>query len=170
MRTPVATALLLLFGFGASAGVAQDRSSRPTYEGSVVLRVADAEYRILILCDDPTRPELGFTTEPNRITRENTGRSNMVNLRLRPWRDTGDVLVSLDDTVAWMAQPASDGGVLAFRIDMSPVSITRDGVPALLTYEMWKNGERAEGGRRAEVEAQCGVRDPEAPAFRRIPG
>lgn len=149
---------------------AQEPEPLPTYEGSAVVRLADAEYTIAILCEDPARPELGFRTEPNRITRERTGRPNMVSLRLEPWGDTGDVRVSLDDSVAWMVRPVSSGGLLAFETRMSPVSITREGVPARLTYQMWKRGERPDEGPGVAVAARCGERDPGAPAFRRIPG
>jgi hypothetical protein len=150
--------------------VAQEPQPLTRYEGSAVVRVADSEYTIVILCEDAARPELGFTTEPNRITRQRTGRPNRVSLRLEPWRDTGDVLVSLDDSVAWLARPVSSGGRLSFEARMSSVSITREGVPARLTYEMWKRGERSGEGPEVAVEARCGERDPEAPAFRRIPG
>jgi hypothetical protein len=115
------------------------------------------------------RPESGFSTEANRITREETGRSNMVNLRFRQWQDSGDVAVSLEGFVAWIPKPSSPGtGTLAVTIDMSPVSIVRDNGPVLLTYEMWQSGDRPTGREGVHFEATCNKRDPEAPSHRRI--
>jgi hypothetical protein len=159
-------ALLLV----SSAVAAQQRP--PLSDGSAVVRVADGEYKITIICDDASRPELGFTTEANRITRAATGRSNMVNLRLRPWKDTNDVQVTLEGGTAWtawMPQPSSAGGVLTMDVVLRPVSFVRDHMPHLLTYEMWQSGDIPEGARQVEFEANCSVRDPEAPSYRKLP-
>ena len=152
-----------------SALIADEKPRPKLTDGSAVIRVDDAEYKILIRCDDASRPELGFSTEPNRITRAAMGgRYNMVNLRLRNWKDTGDVIISLNGYVAWIPQPASDGGTLSLRLDLSPVTVVRDGTPVLLTYDMWTSGDRPPGREGVEFEAQCGQRDPEAPSYRRI--
>lgn len=101
IRLAAHAALLLV----ALAAYAQPRS-----EGSAVVRVDDMEYVIPIVCDDPSRPELGFSTEPSRVTREATGRSSGVNLRLRRWKEGPESLVTLDRYVAWIPTPASRGG------------------------------------------------------------
>lgn len=155
-----------------SAGVSQDRPRTTRSEGSAVVRVTDGEYKITILCDDALRPELGFTTEANRITRQATGRRNMVNLRVRPWKDTNDISVTLEGGTAWaawMAKPSSAGGVLSMEVVLRPVSFIRDNMPALVTYEMWQAGDIPEGERQVAFEANCGVRDPEAPSYRKLP-
>ncbi len=150
----------------------QNRAERPEpVPGSATVWVGDAEYKIRIECDVASQPELGFTTEPNRITRRDTGgQYNMVNLRLRPWKETGDVMVTLEGTVAWLPRPTSSGGVLAMQVDLSPASIMRDGTPVLLTYDMWNAGDRPPGRDGVRFEANCADRDPEAPAYRKIPG
>jgi hypothetical protein len=115
------------------------------------------------------RPELGFTTEANRVVRAATGgRYNMVKLRVRPWKDTEEAIVSFESYVAWIPRPTSAGGVLSLEVDMSPASTMRDGVPVMLTYDMWSAGERPEGRDGVKFEAQCGSRDPEAPAYRKV--
>jgi hypothetical protein len=159
-------AVLLLM---PSPGAAQDeRGARPEpHPGSAVVTVGDGEHTIAILCDDASRPELGFRTEPNRVTRARSGKSNMVGLSLRPWKETGHVVVSLDRYVAWLPQPASSAGVLTLEIDMSPISIVRDGTPALLTYDMWQAGERPPG-QKVRAEATCGLEGPAAPSYRRV--
>ncbi|MGI9627378.1 MAG: hypothetical protein ACR2QM_11130 [Longimicrobiales bacterium] len=156
-----------------SLGVSQDSSRARLSEGSAVVQVADDEYTITILCDDASRPELGFTTEANRITREATGRSNMVSLRLRPWKDTDDILVSLEGGTAWaawMGRPSSAGGVLSMDVVLRPTSLVRDYMPTLVTYEMWQDGDIPDGERQVSFEANCSVRDPEAPSYRKLPG
>ncbi len=132
------------------------------------MRVEDSEYTIRIECDDASRPELGFTTEPNRLTREATGRSNMVRLRLRLWQQTGDVMVTLDRYVAWMLQPTSVGGAPSGRTGRRNATTMRNNQPTPTTYEMWTSGDRPEGLDSVEFEARCGVRDLEAPSYRRL--
>lgn len=144
--------------------------ARDLSEGMAVIRVTDDEYMIPIECDDPARPELGFNTEPARITREKNGRASMVNLRVRPWKDTGDVMVSLDRYVAWIQPPPSAGGVMSAQLDMSPASMVRDNMPVALTYDMWKGGDRPPGLAGVQFEANCGFRDPEAPSYRKLSG
>lgn len=140
------------------------------FEGSAVVQVDDGQYTVAVECDDAMRPELGFSTEPNRITRERTGRTNQINIRLRSSGQEDEIIVSLDRYVAWLAQPTSAGGTLKMTLDMSPVSITKDGQPALLTRDMWMDGERPEGITDVSIEARCSDRDPEAPSYRKISG
>jgi hypothetical protein len=141
------------------------------FDGSAVIRVDDNEYTIRIECDARARPERGFGTEPNRITRADTGgRSNMVSLRLRQWRDTGEVLVTLDGFLAWIPRPTSEAGILALDLDMSPTSVVRDGVPTAVTYDMWHSGDRPPGKGGVEIVADCTRRDPAAPSHRKLPG
>ncbi len=164
----VCAALLL----APSALVAQAGSRRSLSEGSAVVRTDDSEYTITILCDDPMRPELGFTTEANRITRPATGRNNQVNLRVRPWKDTDDINVTLEGGTVWTAwtpQPSSAGGMLSMDIVLRPASFVTDATPGLLTYDMWKSGDFPEGERLVQFKATCSARDPEAPSFRKIP-
>jgi hypothetical protein len=155
----VAAAVLLLPVPGSAQG---------GHEGWAVVTVDRAEYTIVIECADAARPELGFRTQLNRVTRAATGRSNGVGLSLRPWEETDDVAIWLDKYVAWVPRPASAGGELVLEVDMSPMSVVTDGVPGLLTYDMWQRGERAEG-RRARIRARCGERNGEAPGYRVLP-
>lgn len=153
-------------------GIAQETSQRTESEGSAVVRTegGDSEYKIRIVCENASRPELGFFTEANRITREATGgRSNMVNLRLRPWKDTDEVQISSTLGVAWVTRPASTGGVLSLSVDVVPASFLEDNMPVAMTYDMWKAGKRPEGGGTLNFEANCSFRDPEAPSYRRLP-
>ncbi|MBT8461547.1 MAG: hypothetical protein KJO44_03420 [Gemmatimonadetes bacterium] len=153
-------------------GIAQDAPQRTLHEGSAVVRTegGDGEYTIRILCESASQPELGFFTEANRITRQATGgRSNMVNLRLRPWKDTDEVQISSTLGVVWIARPVSTGGVLSLTLDVVPASFLEDNAPVAMTYDRWTAGERPEGGGTLEFEANCGVRDPEAPSYRRLP-
>ncbi len=156
-----------------STGEAQDTDRRRTlHEGSAVVITDQAEYTIRILCDDRGRPELGFTTEANRVTRAATGgQSNMVNLRLRPWKDTEDVSISLDGGgIAWIPQPTSAGGVLSLDVVLRPGTFFRNGQPVLVTYDMWKAGDIPDGETRVHFEANCASRDPSAPSFRKRSG
>ncbi len=148
-----------------SGALAQERQP-----GSAVVRVGDTEYVIPIECYDTAGPEHGFSTEPSRITRERTGRSNPVRLNVRPWKDTSELVVSLDRYVAWIPSKPSSGGVLNLTIDMSPASSVVNGVPVALTYDRWKSGERASGLKGVVIIATCGTRDPEAPTLRKIEG
>lgn len=160
---------LSTFVVAPSAITAQDSPRPKLFDGSAVVRVNDGEYKILILCEDASSPELGFLTEPNRVTRANTGgRYNMVNLRLRDWKDTSDVVVTLNRNVAWLPKPTSVGGKLSLKFDMSPASVLRDNMPVALTYDMWNSGDRPPGYGGVEIEAQCGARDPEAPSYRKV--
>jgi len=65
-RTSIVFALFVV----VTCVFAQDRSA-----GTAVLHVGENEYTIPIECDDASRPELGFSTEPSRITKEATGRT-----------------------------------------------------------------------------------------------
>ena len=51
---------------------------------------------------------------------------------------------------------------------MHPVSFVRDSRPVAVTYEMWKAGEVPPESTTVEFEANCSVRDPEAPSWRRL--
>ena len=48
-------------------------------------------------------------------------------------------------------------------------SMVRDNMPVALTYDTWKGGDRPPGLEGVQFEANCGFRDPEAPAHRRLP-
>lgn len=162
---PLVAAALLPADLLARQG-SESRGDR--FPGSAVVTVEQNEYLIRIECRVQGRPEAGFNTEPNRITREQTGgRYNMVALGLRPWQDTGDVVVSLDRFVAWMPVPTSVGGLLSLELTMSPTTVTRDGAPALVTYDMWQSGDRPPGREGVRVQVDCNARDPEAPAIRK---
>jgi hypothetical protein len=156
------TAALLLI---ASGGLAQERS-----DGTAIVRVDGTEYTIPIECEDPSRPELGFSSEPSRVTRESTGRTSPVRLTVRPWQDTAELVITLDRYVAWIPSQPSAGGVLVMEFDMSPASSQRDGLPVLLTYDLWTGGERPPGLGGVWFEADCSFRDPAAPASRRLAG
>ena len=143
--------------------------SKERYAGTAIIRVNDSEYTIPIECDDPSRPEHGFSTEPARITREATGQTSGVRLTLRSWKETSDLVVSLDQYVAWVPSQSSNGGVLKMTLDMSPSSVLKEGMPVALTYDMWQAGERPAGIEDVSFEARCDSRDAAAPAFRKIP-
>jgi hypothetical protein len=155
------TGIALLFVL-AIASEAQDRVA-----GSAIIRTSEMEYVIPIECDDATRPELGFSTEPSRVTREAIGRTSGVNLRLRQWQDSDELLVTLDRYVAWIPMPDQQGAVLSLTLAMSPMSVTRDGIPVTLTHDMWTGGDRPEGI-DVEIKANCASRDPTAPSSRRL--
>ncbi|MEZ4700967.1 MAG: hypothetical protein R2834_11595 [Rhodothermales bacterium] len=163
VRHVMAFVLLMLWLAPIADAFAQTR-----FEGTAVVRVAEAEYTVPIECDDAARPELGFSTEPSRITRERTGRTSGVNLRVRSSGEPDESIVSLDRYVAWLPRPASQAGVLTMTIDLSPMTVMQDGQPVLLTRDMWMEGNRPEGLNGVELEARCNGRDPEAPAYRKI--
>ena len=139
------------------------------HEGSAVVQVGEQEHTIPIICDDPARPEKGLYTEPQRITRERTGRASGVRLTIRPWKDTSDLSVSLDRYVAWVPSSPSTGGVLQLVIAMSPNTSVKDGMPVALTYDEWIAGNRPAGLEGVVINANCARRDPAAPAFRKLP-
>jgi len=138
------------------------------HDGTAVVRVNGSEYTIPIECNDASGPEHGFNTEPSRLTRQATGRSSGVRLNARPWKDTSNLIVSLDRYVAWVPSKRSSGGVLRMMLDMSPASSVKDGIPVTLTYDMWMDGERPAGLENVSFEANCSHRDPAAPAFRKL--
>ena len=172
MRTVLLIAAVA--GLALPAGLSAQRGGgtpNARHPGSAVITVGENEYTIRIECRVPGQPEDGFTTEPNRITREETGgHYNMVALRLRPWQDTGDVVVSLEHWVQWMPTPSSSGGVLSLDIEMVPSGFQRNGMPELLTYDMWKAGDVPGERTRIRFHANCNTRDPEAPKHRKLPG
>lgn len=153
-------------------GRAQETSRPVLHDGSAVVREKDGDSEVLIriLCDEASLPEAGFTTEANRLTREETGRSNMASLRLRPWQDTNDVLITSDWGVAWIPRPVSASGVLDMEVEVRPPIVIRNATPVALTYDMWKAGDVADERNVIQFQANCSVRDPEAPAFRKLPG
>ena len=170
MRLSMRTILFALLLAPATAE-AQSTVRSPRSEGSAIVRVDEGEYTITILCDDASRADLGFTTEANRITRAATGRRNMVSLRVRPWKDTDDIQITLEGGTAWTAwipKPSSARELLSLDVVLRPVSYVRDNMPGLLTYEMWKSGDISEGERELEFEANCSVRDPDAPSYRKL--
>jgi hypothetical protein len=135
--------------------------------GSAIVRVADSEYTIPIECNDASRPELGFSTEPARITKQRTGRTSGVRLTVRPWKETSYLIISLDRYVAWVPPQATSGGIFRMTLDMSPVSFLADGTQKLLTYDEWMAGNRPAGLEGVTFEANCRERDPNAPAVRK---
>ncbi|MBK9168743.1 MAG: hypothetical protein IPM24_14910 [Bryobacterales bacterium] len=170
--TRPALALLAVAPLGLHlSAVAQQAASagNDRFPGSAVVSVEDREYLIRIECRERGRPEAGFSTELNRVTRADTGgRSNMASLNLRRWQDSPDVVVSLDRYVAWLPVPTSNAGVLTLELAMSPASVVRNGAPTAVTYDMWKAGDRPPGHDRVRIVANCRVRDPAAPAFRKV--
>jgi hypothetical protein len=174
MAAAVATVLVPLISTPASAqerARAERAERRELHPGSAVVRQqgGDSEAVIRILCDEAGRPEAGFTTEANRVTRAETGgKYNRTSLRLRPWKDTDDVLITTDWGIAWVPRPASAGGVLTMDVEVRPNQVQRDGQPVLVTYDMWKAGDVPDESSVVEFEANCATRDPEAPSWRRL--
>ena len=140
------------------------------HEGTAVIQVGEGEYTVPIECDDASRPELGFSTEPSRITRERTGRTSGVNIRLRASGEENESIVTLDRYVAWLPQPTSSSGTLSMTMNLSPISEVRDGQPVMLTRDMWMDGDRPEGLKGVKLEAQCSSRNPEAPSYKKLEG
>ncbi len=138
-------------------------------EGTATITVGSDVYLIPIECNDARRPGRGVFTEPARITRERTGRSSGVRLTMRPWQDSGDVLITLDKYVAWVESPLGAGGVWnVLKLDMSPASRLVNGIPTPLSYDDWENRDRPEGLDDVTIRADCRSRDPEAPAYRKL--
>lgn len=171
MAAAVAAILIPVISSPAGAQERQERVRRELHPGSAVVRQqdGDSEALIRILCDEAGRPEAGFTTEANRVTRRETGgKYNRTSLRLRPWKDTDDVLITTDWGIAWVPRPASTGGVLAMNVEVRPNQLQRDGRPVLVTYDMWKAGDVPDETSVVEFEANCATRDPDAPSWRRL--
>lgn len=159
LQSMLATVLLLATGIAQAA---------QQVNGSAVVRLDDSEYTIPVVCDDPSRPASGVFTEPQRVTRERTGRASGVRLTIRPWQDTSQIVVSLDRYVAWLAAPESGGGTLELTLAMSPASSLRDGIPTALTYDDWMAGDRPPGVDNVRIEVDCRKPDPAAPAYRKL--
>ncbi len=154
------TVLILAVG---SAQAAQSAN------GTAIVRADDQEYTLPIVCDDTLHPENGLYTEPQRITRERTGRASGVRLTIRPWKDTSQLVVSLGRYVAWVPTPTSGDGKLVMTLAMSPASSPRDGIPVALTYDQWMAGDRPPGLDDVRIEADCRTLNPDAPAYRKLP-
>lgn len=152
----------------AVLGAAMVHAAEPA-NGTAIVRIADQEYTIPVSCDDTSRPEAGVYTEPQRVTRERTGRTSGVRLNIRPWKETSDLVISLDRYVAWTASPGSSGGVLSLSLAMSPTTYLRDGTQVALTYDDWMAGNRPAGLDRVDIDVNCHVLDPAAPGFRKLP-
>lgn len=154
----------------AAASARQDQAERDDrFPGFAVGAVEDSEYLIRIESRVQRSPEAGFITEANRITcRKTGGRYNMVTPRMRPWQDSGDSIVSFEGYVAWIPTPGSAAGVLSLTLDMAAASVVRDGTPVVVTYDIWRDGDRPAGADGVQFEANCSTRDPEAPRFRKI--
>lgn len=136
--------------------------------GTATIRVDDSEYTIPIVCDDTSRPESGVFTEPQRVTRERTGRASAVRLTIRPWQDPAWLVVSLDRYVAWLPMPSTGNGILELELAMSPASYLHDNSPVALTIDDWQAGNRPEGLAGVRIAADCNHLDPGAPAFRKL--
>ena len=145
---------------------AQERDE--LHDGSAVIVVDDSEYTIPILCHSATDVMAGFFTQANRITREQTGRSSMVNLRLDPTDHDNEVRVQLDRYVAWVSVNGA-ANPYAVTLDLANSMDVSAGTPKPVTREDWYNGTRPEGLEGVQIEARCDQRDPEAPKFRKIP-
>ena len=137
--------------------------------GTAVARVGDHDYTVIIECDQSV-PELGFRTQPNRLTREAIGKSNPINIRLRRWEETDSLVLSVDKYVAWIPRPTSTAGLLEVTVEMSPNSEVRGGTPTLMTHDRWVAGERFEGGRSIRLRATCSAPAGAAPGTATVGG
>lgn len=144
-------------------------SAKERHPGSAVVTVGESEYTISIECYVSGNAAQGFSTEPGRLVRERTGRSNGVRLTVRPWKNPEYFVISLDRYVAWVPAPAPTSGVLEMILDMSPASTPVNGMPEALTFERWMEGDRPEGLSGVRFVADCTRRDPAAPAYRKVP-
>ena len=158
-RTRITLPILVLLGGWAQAAAPAN--------GTAVISVDDQEYTIPVVCDDPSSPANGVYTEPQRVSRERTGRASGVRLTIRPWKETSDLVVSLDRYVAWIPRPSSGDFVLELTLAMSPASSVQGGIPDALTYDEWMAGERPEGLDAVRIAVNCRYLDP--PAFRKLP-
>jgi len=61
--------VLTAWACAPDALMAQEENRPERHPGTAVIRVADGEYTIPLECRDSSRPELGLTTEPQRVTR-----------------------------------------------------------------------------------------------------
>lgn len=156
--------LLCVAVLAASVSAARDRAP-----GSAVVTVDENEYLIPIECYEAANASAGFSTEPNRITREQTGRSSMVRLTARPWKETEYWVISLDRYMAWIPAPTRAGPTLEMTVDLSPSSTINNGIPETLTFEKWMDGMRPEGLTGVTFVANCAERNPDAPAYRKLP-
>ena len=159
-------ALLALVLAAAPAVAAQESSKRSYFPGTAVVQVADGEHTIPIDCYVRSRPDLGFTTEPNQVTRLRTGRISSIDLSVGP-ADTDGTHISLEGYVAKIPNPTSDEGSLSLSVDLTREDASADRVAAVA----FARGEGAVGGRapdalRVVIEAQCNERVPDAPAYR----
>ncbi len=136
--------------------------------GKAVVLTDDGEYTVLIECDQD-RPEHGFRTRPNRVTREATGQNNPINVRLRDWQDTDTVVLSVDRYVAWLPRPTSSGPLLELELEMSPNGDQQGGMPVVMTHERWTAGERFPGTRTVRLRVTCGGGEGTVPGFRKLP-
>lgn len=148
--------------------VAGAQAAEPA-NGTATIRVDDNEYTIPIVCSDATSTEIDLYTEPQRITRERTGRASSVRLTIRPWKKSTDLIVNLDRYVAWIPRRSIADDSLEISLSMSPTTSVRDGMPVALTYDEWLSGNRPEGLDNVKIVANCGFLDPDAPSFRKIP-
>lgn len=155
--------LPVLLSCGAGAQAAESAN------GTATIRVDDNEYTIPIVCSDTTSSEVDLYTEPQRITRERTGRASSVRLTIRPWKETTDLIVNLDRYVAWITQKSIADGIFEISLSMSPTTYLRDGIPVALTYDEWLSGNRPEGVDDVRIVTNCGYLDPDALSFRKIP-
>ena len=155
--------MLVLLSCSADAQAAESAN------GTATIRVDDNEYTIPIVCSDTTSPQIDLYTEPQRITRERTGRASSVRLTIRPWKESTDLIVKLDRYVAWIPRRSIADGILEVSLSMSPTTSVREGMPVALTYDEWLSGNRPEGLDNVKIVANCGFLDPDAPSFRKIP-
>ncbi len=155
--------MLVLLSCSADAQAAESAN------GTATIRVDDNEYTIPIVCSDTTSPQIDLYTEPQRITRERTGRASSVRLTIRPWKESTDLIVNLDRYVAWIPRRSIADGILEVSLSMSPTTSVREGMPVALTYDEWLSGNRPEGLDNVKIVANCGFLDPDAPSFRKIP-
>lgn len=151
----------------AQSGRDREPGPRPTVEGTAIVTVDEAEYTLPILCYE-SAVEAGFMTEANRLTRERTGRSNMVRVGVRTHQDYDELVVTLDKYAAWVPRENPGASSVTWTLDMSPTGFLRGTTMVALTRDMWVAGDRPEGLKGARIQARCDYRDPEAPKFRKI--
>lgn len=152
-----------LLACGATAEAADSAN------GTATVRVDDREYTIPIVCSETESSEVDIYTEPQRITRERTGRASSVRLTIRSWKETDDVIVNVDRYVAWIPRDSISNGLVELSLSMSPTTLVQGGMPVAMTYDEWQSGNRPKGVDDVEIVADCSNLDPDAPAFRKTP-
>jgi len=148
---------------------AQESAKRSYFVGTAVIQVADGEYTLPIDCYAKSRPDLGFTTEPNQVTRLRTGRLSPIDLSITPRSESEEMVIALDGYVARIPRLSATDGTLSLSVDLSREDTSRGTTSAVaFTRDNAANGLHDADRVRVRIDAQCEERSAEAPAHRTV--